>query len=872
MMAQPRARALRILSAGFLLAVSVAVLLELGRGGCVEGGRDSGDESQSAPRPVPVPSSLAGATEGTRSPAAPGPEGGQDPLAVDGARVGDSSVPVRVVAAEDGRPLPEAFLQHQTERGQPRTIRLAPQGRAKLDLRQTAGPGIQVTCEGRATVRLTWAEVRRQSRDGELVVALAPLGVLRIQVEDSDADPVAGALVRVAPDRFMDMPPDWPGTATGRTGSAGRFVASGLPAGVALWVEVTEPVMRTVSPARIDPRTGEGEVVVRVERGSRILGTVLEHGGAPAPRRLVVLHCPPSLGQRAMLNAVTDASGGFEFTGVAQGVARLTITGSSADPVVVPIDQTTIVLEPIRLPSLKRVEGRVVTGRPLPPSAVELRFERDGRILRSFFPDEDGRFDLELPQGSILLSVYYHTPPFESVLWSRPVDPPARDLWFDLRDRTAELAVRAEGAAQGGSVQLSKSWSEGGPDDTWSLEGVAEFELALGPAGELVATVLPPGRFDLGLRLDGGSVAFLPGVLLTARERTVLEVGALGVGSIAGTVEQPGGARVPGAVVTARALDGTEWTATTGVDGSFLLESLPPGVVQVVAHHSATGSSRPEAVSVSAGVESHAVLRVHPPGSISGRLLGSPESTSGVEVLLRRAASSRPEAWTRSDGEGRFAFAELEPDRYLVAVNLAADQEGETLTWVQRLVDLREGGPLEVVLDLGTASWKVCVLRDGAPLDRLSSISWVDLRTGARSGSLPDTSGCVQLRPSRGPGWLLVAVTQPPFGGTGHYVIPVAEDEVGKQGTFQVPPHSTIVELAPHTPASAGPSLVLVELPGGQPLRTVLTREIHVPANPLPSGHRRFDGLLPGGLYRLDDGSEPRIFRGEELVGRTIER
>jgi protocatechuate 3,4-dioxygenase beta subunit len=197
---------------------------------------------------------------------------------------------------------------------------------------------------------------------------------------------------------------------------------------------------------------------------------------------------------------------------------------------------------------------------------------------------------------------------------------------------TVKLEVNG---ASGKPVKAGEETCRSGGDGLFRLEGVEEAEslnLRVSHSG-FIPRNLSVKTFD-GTSRDVGDV--------------VLELG----GSIAGTVTDSAGALLAGATVTAAPVDSeggssflsltsflsivSGWKAVTGEDGSYRIDGIPAGKVNVSARHSSHPSAVVDKVAVAKGEETSGVDIVLPRGySISGRVVkadGEPVEYATITV------------------------------------------------------------------------------------------------------------------------------------------------------------------------------------------------------------------------------------------------
>jgi hypothetical protein len=178
-----------------------------------------------------------------------------------------------------------------------------------------------------------------------------------------------------------------------------------------------------------------------------------------------------------------------------------------------------------------------------------------------------------------------------------------------------------------------------------------------------------------------------------------LVVGSLGLGNVqlvvapagsitGGVVESPGGAPVGNVVVTAVAADGTTYTAETGTDGTYQIDSLPAGVYEVQAGGGTLTQAVVSSVNVAAGeVSPNVDLVVQAAATISGTVMGPGGPVSGAAVAALAADGTGFSALT--DATGAYTITGLSAQTY----TLSASDAGLVTTEIDN-VQLAAGGSL----------------------------------------------------------------------------------------------------------------------------------------------------------------------------------
>lgn len=264
-------------------------------------------------------------------------------------------------------------------------------------------------------------------------------------------------------------------------------------------------------------------------------------------------------------------------------------------------------LGPLELPAgTLTLAGRVTTadGRPAPEAFVVLLPPEDETSelppLHHAYSDAEGRFALDgLPAGPLRVVLSHPSAPPRTFALELPH---AGEVTWSLPEPLPELPVLPE---QGTSALSGLVRADGAGPDAQDLTG---FEVWLVPAAD---TPLLAGASERRTSTDAqGAFAFaeltaaayearvLPGWArggtwpILARGRVTVRAGephslglALEVGAVEGTLLDPGGRSLPGAVVSVAALDALDpvgqpalWPpAVTDAQGRFRVGLLPPG-------------------------------------------------------------------------------------------------------------------------------------------------------------------------------------------------------------------------------------------------------------------------------------------------------
>jgi len=497
----------------------------------------------------------------------------------------------------------------------------------------------------------------------------------------------------------------------------GRFELRGV-AETALW-ELNVRCAPFVSERRQGERVFAGEtreLSLELQAGVRLAGEVRGPGGAPVPEAVVRIERFAHSDTRSnrwlkATSAETDGEGHFTLSDVRAGDLRVRVEvrgaaefeqalGTLADG----DTRLDLVLE---LESGGRLSGRVLwpSGSPAARADVHILREREPWIREARVrTDAAGAFQATgLGDGPYLVT--------------------AR---AEHEEEGGLLSARAEGVSSGAeSLELVL-----GPGDR--IEGVALDDRGL-PLERFTIVAVPiasssaaPGRRRVRerVRADDGRFAFgglAEGpwdVRAEARDHAdaswarvelpdgggELEFTLARLAAVRGVVQDPTGAPIEGAKVSARFPGGGEALAKSDADGVFELDELAPGETELVATLDGKRASAPlelalDPAELREGIE----LGLRVGARLIGKIDASVEDFAGRRVLAR-PVDGYTGPTTLPDEEGQFTFEGLEPGRWAVLFDWQPSGGGGE-DWIEGYqrraeteVELAEGETTHVVL------------------------------------------------------------------------------------------------------------------------------------------------------------------------------
>ena len=468
--------------------------------------------------------------------------------------------------------------------------------------------------------------------------APAPVGVITGKiVDDATGEFVPGAAVRASPFRAQERHKGTfdlirrfetgKATLTAASGEKGEYTIEVTKAGKwRVWCTAGKTQYMDMLPEEgviVDIKEGEKKegVDFRLLAGASVVGTVSDKQGRPiagAQVQVRVQWSPFITGTGAQIDTKrteTDSEGRFRLGGfrekVAYGVtAQAEGFASKTVTVSIPKGADEVTLD-IRLAAGFKVQGTVLDAEGKPVERAVVYFipagkETDSESRRTLFSESDGTFVCEdLPAGRYHLAASRR---FGDLIGVSPENHP--ELWrkIDIDSDLSGIEVQVyEGTASGeeGSVRL---WGTVRGSDGNGVEG-AELRLAkLGggtnpsaqsdPKGDFEFSHLEKGEYILFVKADGFASKIVTGI---KPEDSPHEIVLDPLGTISGRVLNANDRKpVPGARVWAKRTEEEEdpmlsamrmaqsmgkkpREAVSGPDGSFTLEGVEPGKLELTA-------------------------------------------------------------------------------------------------------------------------------------------------------------------------------------------------------------------------------------------------------------------------------------------------
>jgi protocatechuate 3,4-dioxygenase beta subunit len=545
--------------------------------------------------------------------------------------------------------------------------------------------------------------------------AAASLDVL---VSDAAGKPVEGAFVMAVPSvggygRWGVLVADrMRSTLTSREG---RARLESLPAGP--W-RVTVHARGYVEKSL--PRVSAGPLVVRVERGGVITGSVrTADGGRPIAGARVRVGGGPPLPQAwqesaTRVESTTDAQGRFRLEGIGRSpvgiVARAAGFGSAGRGDVRAGDVVDLFLFP---GATLRGTVRDDAGRPVAAAQVYADSDRLRSQSQVETSDAQGAFVMAgiRPGEYVVVARGGSRAPGIAFVLVEPDAEASVSLVLSEGGYATGQIVDPDGRPLGGRVRLEVFEERGlspAASDAISSEAGADGRFALGP--------LPLGTLGIGVSAPRHAARRVE-VAIPARGRAVdlgrvtLETGLV----IRGSVRDREGNPVLGARVSASSMGRVERSmgeAVTESDAAFVIAGLRAGPHELIAAAAGFATARARGEPGGAPV----TLVLQPGGEIAGRVVdaqGDPVDDADVESQATDDPRWGPRGTSgRSDeGDGRFALRDVAAGTYVLQVR--ASGRGEASVTAVRVEPGRPTNVGTVVLNRGGVVQGVVVDVDG---------------------------------------------------------------------------------------------------------------------------------------------------------------
>jgi hypothetical protein len=536
---------------------------------------------------------------------------------------------------------------------------------------------------------------------------------------------------------------------------------------------------------------------------------------------------------RRLAAGLTARDGTFALFGVHPGRYELQVEGHApvgGPPTVVVEEGATGPSVAVEVESGRRLTGQVVsTGGAVPGGSVWAESLVDGTVAVAPVADGGGFVVSGLPEGSALVRVQVDGRP-RGMSQMVEIGPDGGVADFVVPGGGAIVGTVTDGGAPVERALVRIRPAASMPD---AQPGAATLTDA---DGTFRLSDLPPGTWDLSAHVGGDSpqVAVATGVVVAGSGTADAGILVLGAGAtLTGTVRVEGtGTPVAGASVTVAGAGSGPVPAVTSADGTYLLEALPAGPVEV--HVDADGYLG----SVAAGAGT-LDIDLRPAGAISGLVRQSTgEPLAGVSVVL---SGGMVTAAGVTDGSGRYAFSDLPDGTYSL---LVGSGDGATVFATRRQVtlDLADNAAVEdVVLTYGAVAGQV-VDGGGGPLG-LADVQLLDAGGELVAVTTSDASGRYRFR-----------VFEP----GDHTVVVAAEGQWSDPAPVTVAAGETAV-VAPLGPRAGHTVSLALTLPGGAPAAGASVALLpdpsagHAPPDDAPVGGSRSAFADDGGLVALAD-------------------
>jgi len=418
------------------------------------------------------------------------------------------------------------------------------------------------------------------------------------------------------------------------------------------------------APVRKEAARAGGEKLTRVELtlepGLSLRGGVVEKGreGAGVPMAELTLTAAAnglsgdaSAPAEEKIHATADPRGHFEIAGLSRGSYRLDARapgrGKAWKMVTVPRPSELV----IGLGAASFIQGHVVAsdGKPAAAAEVAITGSGDPEVVTA---GPQGDFSAEVNPGTHQVSARSGAETGSLADGVSVAAGMTRDVVVQLGEAAAITGLvrsKKTRAPVAGAVVGLSPYNEAGDSG----------HATAGPNGRFKLEPLAPGAYDLVVAAEGYTDLMKKGVTIAAGQQFSLTLEVEGTGCVEGTVRDPSGAPIAGAVVQGGEVWGGPFTtgvsaeARTDSEGRYRIGGLCVGRVRLSAGRKPGAWLGGQGVDVREGETAHVDLTLEGSGTVEGRV------TARGGGPLERAAEVR--AFPLA-GPGDLRIAQVEPD------------------------------------------------------------------------------------------------------------------------------------------------------------------------------------------------------------------
>jgi protocatechuate 3,4-dioxygenase beta subunit len=719
------------------------------------------------------------------------------------------------------------------------------------------------------------------------------------RVLDSSGSPIPGAAIR--PNISFTNGANWDprmgslGNLTARTDEEGRYRLDGLVPYPTYSVTASHPDYASSSLKGI--AVGQKETVdgvdIKLSRGGALRGRVLDEKGTGIAGADISVTSEKEGDQGGNLyfggsggsgRATSDADGYYALKRIEPGVysirakAKDLMTGTR-DKIEVKEEGTAEGVD-IVLGAGETLAGRVVDAEGNAVAGADINlYAEDSKQART---DPDGQFRVSgLRAGQVSLNLSKSG--FENKHLQLAV--PAKDVLLTL-ERAAKIAgmLRAKGQETFKPFQIMVSSRRGGAGGMENFFGSPQND----PSGKFEVEV-SPGAHVLKVMVQGFAPSKSAEIKVKAGERVEgVTIDLLAGGTVRGVVVLRGsGKPVSGARVSYKALSSrsepweSPWgmtSANTEPDGSFTLEGVTPGMVDLIVYHAQYAQGTLSGLQIREGEAAQVTVELGAGGGARGTVTRGGTPVAGARVELKKTDDpSQVTKEAMTDAQGRFEIMGLPPGDYLLYLSLPGKANRGSRRVEKQSLTVLEGQVSEIeIAEAEIASIRLTgrVLSGGEPLKggRIQILQ-VERGFGGDQGQI-DSSGFYSLEvPTAGTYFLVVQRK-----GEGGVKIEVTIPEGGSefQHDIELPAGEISGEVVDAESGAAIVSAQVVAFPAGSASRSLMSLFKAMQAMaPTDSSGQFVISNLPPGTYSVlvvaQDYADGRL-DGIEVDGRQSSR
>lgn len=381
-----------------------------------------------------------------------------------------------------------------------------------------------------------------------------------------------------------------------------------------------------------------------------------------------------SQGSTVIATTVTNGLGNYSFTNVVPGsyTAAASLTNFTTSSQSITVNPNASIIQNFSLqPQSGTVSGQIISNLTSAPlNGVTVQALQGSTVIATTTTDVNGNYTLSLSPGSYTIKTNLTN--YQSINQAATVQSNVTTtLNFSL--------VPVPGNISGTVTSLSTSLPLSGVTVTIKQGQTAIASVQTNLLGTYTVSNLTPGTYTVEFSLNNYQTVAQTKVVTSSTTTTADASLQLQTGNVAGVISNTLNL-VPISNATVTALQGATIiaTTTTGANGSYQLNSLPPGTYTISAVATNFQTTTQTLVVVAPNVTTTVNLNLQPvPGSVSGFITDNATTNPIQNASVSVTQNGVTIATTLTAANGSYTIGNLVPGNYTLVVS-AANYQGAT--------------------------------------------------------------------------------------------------------------------------------------------------------------------------------------------------